>query len=82
MISTWTCRRKVGKNWHVVWRRNFYSVPFVQIGAHVDLRVTDTVLEIYRGDERLTSHMLLPGTLTNKYQSNEPDLPEGRSWQA
>ena len=72
----------MGKNGHVVWARNFYSVPFGQIGSHVDLRVTDTMLEIYRGDERLTSHLLLPGTTTNKYQTNDADLPEGRSWQA
>jgi hypothetical protein len=81
-ISTWTYRRKVGKNGHVVWARNYYSVPFAHIGAHVDLRATDTVLEIYRSDERLTSHLLLPPTTVNQYQTNESDLPEGRSWQA
>jgi transposase len=81
-ISTWTYRRKVGKNGHVVWAKNFYSVPFSHIGSLVDLRATDTMLEIYRGDERLTSHLLLPGTTTNQYQTNEADLPEGRSFQA
>ena len=81
-ISTWTYRRKVNKNAHVVWAKNFYSVPFTHIGAHVDLRTTDTMLEIYRSDERLTSHLLLPPTTMNQYQTNEADLPEGRSWQA
>jgi hypothetical protein len=66
----------------VVWAKNFYSVPFTHIGAHVDLRVTDTMLEIYRGDERLTSHLLVPVTTTNQYRTNEADLPEGHSWQA
>ncbi|MGY4544045.1 hypothetical protein ACVWY0_003988 [Arthrobacter sp. UYNi723] len=47
-ISTWTYGRKAGRNGHVVWAKNFYSVPFTHIGAHVDLRVTDTMLEIYR----------------------------------
>ena len=81
-ISTWSYKRKVNKNAHVVWARNFYSVPFSQIGALVDLRVTDTMLEVYRNDERLTSHVLLPGTTSNQYQTNEADLPEGRSYQA
>ncbi|MCZ2404461.1 IS21 family transposase [Paenarthrobacter sp. Z7-10] len=81
-ISTWTYRRKVGKNGHVVWAKNFYSVPFSHIGSLVDLRVTDTMLEVYRGDERLTSHLLLPATTVNQYQTNDADLPEGRSWQA
>jgi transposase len=81
-ISTWSYKRKVNKNAHVVWARNFYSVPFSHIGALVDLRVTETMLEVYRGDERLTSHLLLPASTVNQYQTNEADLPEGRSFQA
>ena len=81
-ISTWSYRRKVNKNAHVVWAKNFYSVPFNHIGALVDLRVTDTMLEVYRGDERLTCHLLLPASTVNQYQTNDADLPEGRSWQA
>lgn len=81
-ISSWAYKRKVGKNGHVVWAKNFYSVPFTHIGTLVDLRVTETLLEVYRGDERLTSHQLLPATTTNQYQTNAADLPEGRSFQA
>ena len=81
-ISTWTYKRKVGKNAHVIWAKNFYSVPFGHIGALVDLRVTDTMLEVYRADERLTSHLLLPASTVNQYRTNDSDLPEGRSWQA
>ncbi|MBC7594811.1 MAG: IS21 family transposase [Kineosporiaceae bacterium] len=81
-ISTWSYKRKVGKNAHVVWAKNFYSVPIGHIGALVDLRVTDTMLEVYRADERLTSHLLLPASTANRYQTNDADLPEGRSWQA
>jgi len=81
-ISTWAYRRKVNKNAHVVWAKNFYSVPFNNIGASVDLRVTDTMLEIYRNDERLTSHLLLPASSSNQYRTNDADLPEGRSFQA
>ena len=36
------------------------------------------MLEIYRGDGRLMSHLLLPGTVTNKYQSNDAYLPEAQ----
>ena len=35
-----------------------------------------------RNDERPTSHLLLPTSTTNQYQTNDADLPEGRSWQA
>ena len=40
------------------------------------------MLEVYRRDERLTSHLLLPATASNQYRTNEADLPEGRSFQA
>jgi hypothetical protein len=81
-ISTLSYKRKVNKNAHVVWARNFYAVPFSHIGGYVDLRITDTMLEVYRNDERLTSHLLLPASTTNQYQTNDADLPEGRSFQA
>jgi hypothetical protein len=81
-ISTWSYKRKVNANAHVVWARNFYSVPFGHIGAMADLRVTETMLEVYQRDERLSSHLLLPATTTNQYRTNEADLPEGRSFQA
>ena len=32
-ISTWSYGRKVNKNAHVVWAKNFYSVPFTHIGV-------------------------------------------------
>lgn len=48
----------------------------------MDLRVTETILEVYRGDERLTCHLLLPVTTTNQYQTDEADLPEVPSFQA
>ena len=44
-ISRWVYGRRVQKNGHVVWEKNFYSVPYTRIGRSVDLRVTDTTLE-------------------------------------
>lgn len=58
-ISRWAYGRRVGRNGHVVWERNYYSVPFANIGTTVDLRITDRVIQAYRGTERLTSHLLL-----------------------
>jgi hypothetical protein len=77
-ISTWTYGRKAGRNGHVVWAKNFYSVLFTHIGAHVDLRVTDTMMEIYRGDERLTSHLLLLDRSTESMRTMLLELMERR----
>ncbi|SDC10582.1 Integrase core domain-containing protein, partial [Raineyella antarctica] len=82
-ISRWVYGRRVGRNGHVVWERNHYSVPFAHIGTTVDLRITDRVLEAYRGSERLTSHLLLPEGSANEYRTNDADLPAGhryRQW--
>ncbi|WP_343908758.1 IS21 family transposase, partial [Brachybacterium fresconis] len=80
-ISRWVYARRVGRNAHVVWERNYYSVPFAHIGERVDLRITDRALEVYRGTERLTSHLLLPETAANEYRTNEADLPGGERYQ-
>lgn len=76
-ISRWAYDRRVGRNGHVVWEKNFYSVPFAHIGTKVDLRITDRVLQAYRGQERLSSHLLLPVGSVNEYRTNDADLPAG-----
>lgn len=84
-ISRWIYRRRVQKNGHVVFEKNFYSVPFAHIGRAVDLRVTDTTLEIFAGQERLTSHLLAPTGMVNEYRTHDSDLPDGpryRQWDA
>lgn len=82
-ISRWVYGRRVGRNGHVVWEKNYYSVPFAHIGTKVDLRITDRVLQAYRGQERLSSHLLLPAGSANEYRTNDADLPAGdryRQW--
>ncbi|WP_217995866.1 Mu transposase domain-containing protein [Kribbia dieselivorans] len=82
-ISRWVYGRRVGRNGHVVWEKNFYCVPFAHVGAKVDLRITDRVLQVYRGTERLTSHLLPPPGSVNVYRTNDADLPAGdryRQW--
>ncbi|WP_409046895.1 IS21 family transposase [Microbacterium sp. HA-8] len=84
-ISRWFYGRRVQKNGHVVFERNFYSVPYVNIGRSVDLRITDTTLEIFDGDQRLTSHLLAPVGASNEYRTHDADLPgrpRYRQWDA
>ena len=84
-ISRWVYKRRVQRNGHVVFERNFYSVPYVHIGRGVDLRITDTTLEVFAGDQRLTSHLLAPVGVVNEYRTHDSDLPDGpqyRQWDA
>ena len=80
-ISQWLYGRKVQKNGHVVFERNFYSVPYENIGRSVDLRITDTTLEVFAGDQRLTSHLLAPAGVVNEYRTHDSDLPDGPRYQ-
>ncbi len=67
----------------MVFERNFYSAPYANIGRSVDLRITDTTLEVFAGDQRLTSHLLAPAGMVNEYRTHDSDLPDGpryRQW--
>ena len=80
-ISRWLYGRRVGRNGHVVFERNFYSAPLAHIGTKVDVRITARTLEIYRGTERISSHLLLPAGAAGQYRTNDADLPAGRQYQ-
>lgn len=82
-ISRWAYGRRVARNGHLTWAKNFYSVPYTHVGAKVDLRITDTMLEVFLGFERLASHLLLPEGVVNGYRTNDADRPAGpgyRQW--
>lgn len=82
-ISRWLYGRRVARNGHVTFGKNFYSVPYTHVGAKVDLRITDTMLEAYRGCQRLASHLLAPQSAVNEYRTHDADLPAGggyRQW--
>lgn len=80
-ISDWVYGRRVGRNGHITWAKNFYSVPYTQVGEKVDLRITATAVEIYQGSQRLGSHLRLPVTTIHQYATHEADLPPGPGYQ-
>lgn len=55
-------------------------MPYTHIGEHVDLRISQTSLEVWQDDQRLASHRLLPATAVNQYSTRESDLPAGAGW--
>lgn len=57
------------------------AVPVTHIGTGVDLRITDRVLQVYSGQQRLSSHLLLPEGSANQYRTNDADLPAGERYQ-
>jgi len=76
-IATWVYSRRVQRNGHVVFGKNFYSVPYAHIGAAVDLRVTDSTVEVFAADQRIASHVLAPPGVVNDYRTHDSHVPDG-----
>lgn len=79
-VCRWHYGRKVQANCHVAYGRNFYSVSHLLVGREVDLRVTQSKLEVFLGGERVATHPLFPEGSRNRYSTREADMPAGRSF--
>jgi transposase len=55
-VGEWKLNVGVNVDYHVACDGRYYSVPCELIQEKVDLRVTATVIEIFRGGARVTSH--------------------------
>lgn len=71
-LCEWRYEVRVGNDHHVEHLRCFYSVPSHLTGERVDLRVTSTMLEIFRAGRRVALHALLSEAGTSS------TLPEHR----
>lgn len=58
----WVYGRKVNLDFHVVYGTNRYSAPYRLVGKKVDLKVTESTVEIYHGGERGRHAPAHPGT--------------------
>lgn len=62
-------------NYHICVDGNFYSVPFSFIGKKVDVRETNSVVEIFDNGNRIASHARLLGC-KGKYSTSAIHMPE------
>lgn len=74
-ISDWVYDRSVNLDFHVAYKKNRYSVPYQFSKKKVDLKVTDTTVEIYYKGERLATHNRFPDYMQNKYSTHTEDMP-------
>ena len=59
-IADWVYKHSVNFDCHVVYKTNRYSAPYKYVGKKVDLKVTDSLVEIYYKSERICSHKKSP----------------------
>jgi len=75
-LSKWSYSHKVGYNCHVVFEKNFYSAPYQYIGKLVDIKYTNSCVEIYLNNERIASHPRFSDYIKNKYSTIESHMPQ------
>ena len=62
-------------NYHVAIDKQYYSVPYAYARKKVDIRSTDTLIEIYYQGNRICSHRRLHGRM-GQYATNPDHMPK------
>ena len=62
-------------DFHVVYKKNRYSCPYQYVGKKVDLRLSNSLLEIYYKGERISTHSRFPEYVHNRYSTHPEDMP-------
>jgi transposase len=68
-------RPRVHIDYHVEFDDHFYSVPYQLVGTQVDLRATETAIEVFLGGRRVTSHQR--SYERAKYTTRAEHMPKG-----
>lgn len=70
-------------NYHIAVDKMYYSVPFQYIKEKVDLRITESTIEIFINNERIASHRRLygrPGQYSTVTEHMPPDHQKYLEW--
>lgn len=70
-------------NYHVAVYKMYYSVPYQYIKDKVDVRITDTTIEIFKNYRRIASHRRLfgrPGQYSTVLEHMPPDHQKYLEW--
>ncbi len=72
-VAEWK-RAKVHIDYHVEFKRHYYSVPYTLIRKNVDIRATDQIVEVFYNTRRVSSHKRddTPG----RYSTHPEHMPE------
>jgi transposase len=72
-VAEWK-RAKVSIDYHVEFKKHYYSVPYTLVRKHVDIRATGQVVEVFYNTRRLSSHERddTPG----RYSTHPEHMPE------
>lgn len=63
-------------DFYVVFEYNRYSCPYQYARKTVNLKVTDSTVEIYSGNTRIATHNRFPSGRKNQYSTHQEDMPD------
>jgi len=75
-IAEWYYGRRANLDSHIAFKNNRYSCPYPYVGKDVDLKVTDTLVEIYCKQERISTHKRFPDYVSNQWSTHPEDMPD------
>ena len=75
-IASWEYHRKVYPNCHATLNKNYYSVPYTFRGQYVDIRYTESIVELYYDHQRIASHPKFPDYVENRYRTEKSHMPD------
>jgi transposase len=73
-LAFWA-KPRVAIDYHVQYEDHFYSVPYQLLGEQLELRATETTVEIFRRGRRITSH--LRSYVKGGYTTKNEHMPRG-----
>jgi len=75
-VAEWVHGHSVNIDCHVAYQTNRYSVPYKYVGKVVDLKVGESLLEVFYKGVRIASHRKLPDYMKYKCSTHEEDMPD------
>lgn len=74
-VCEWAYGRKVAPNFHISFEKNYYSVPHALVGRQVDVRYTDTTVEVYDRGTRVATHARFEPHIQWRYRTDATHMP-------
>ena len=75
-IAEWKYNVKVYPACHIVYKKNHYSCPYHYRGHEVNVKATDSLIEIYYNHERIATHTKFPDYRSNAWSTHKEDMPD------
>ena len=69
----------VQTNYHICHNYRWYSVPYSYIGKQVDMRITNKIVEIFKGGVRIASHKI--ATYKGEYVTIKGHMPPNHNYE-